>query len=169
MQMTEIIQLFKQRNNMPENTIAVEGLSPMVLKSSFADTGIQLHEIDKMSKNYPKSLIDFWNISRKAWLFEDIQYGQWGLEIFDPKESSDLTLKFSSERQRDFSHGDLIIGKFIGDSDLLLVRCDIKSIDYGNIIVALPIDPRDDWNFVEESFDVFLNNYANSNGDKYWE
>jgi hypothetical protein len=63
----------------------------------------------------------------------------------------------------------VILGRFIGDSDLLLVRADPQSPDFGRIIVVTGvIDPRPDWEIVAESFGEFLNRYVAARGDRYW-
>jgi hypothetical protein len=55
---------------------------------------------------------------------EDRQFGQWGLEFVDPAASDRHSAEFKHSRLRDFKHGDRVIERFLGDSDLLLIRCD---------------------------------------------
>jgi hypothetical protein len=61
-----------------------------------------------------------------------------------------------------------VIGKFLGDSDLLVIRCSQSEEDFGNVLVALPLDPRPDWDHVAESLADFLDEYAKTGGEKYW-
>ncbi|KAE9904771.1 SMI1/KNR4 family protein, partial [Enterobacteriaceae bacterium TzEc051] len=56
-----------------------------------------------------------------------------------------------------------------GDSDLLLVRCDPNSDDYGSIFVVLPIDQRQDWYIVANTFQEFISKFYETQGDKFWE
>jgi hypothetical protein len=76
---------------------------------------------------------------------------------------------YFNDRGRDASNGDLIIGQFIGDSDLLMLHCDPNEIDYGRIMVVLPMDSRKEWEVVAKDFYEFLYNYYVFQGDKFWE
>lgn len=62
----------------------------------------------------------------------------------------------------------MIIGEFYGDSDLLLLRCDPESKDYGVVLIALPFDNRSDW-YCSVNFEYFITDYVNFEGDKFWE
>jgi hypothetical protein len=117
----------------------------------------------------PPALAEFWSQIADARLFEDLQYGQWGLELFSPPQARVQTSTRRSTRPRDYVEGDLVIGRFIGDSDLLIARCADKASDFGNIIVGLPIDPRANWYHVANAFTEFLCRYLRAEGDKYWE
>jgi hypothetical protein len=112
---------------------------------------------------------DFWAVTRQATLFRDTQYGQWGVEILSPADAFTETRRFRRERAQDFRSGDLVIGRFFGDSDLLIVRCNETRADVGSVCVALPIDPRDEWPIVASSFTEFLERLIATEGDKYWE
>lgn len=79
------------------------------------------------------------------------------------------TQGFEVERKRDFKEGDLIVGEFIGDCELLLIRCDSSSSDFGSVILVNPIDPREDWSMIANDFEKFLVGYFQSQGDKFWE
>lgn len=76
---------------------------------------------------------------------------------------------YKSNRNNDALQSDLIIGEFYGDSDLLLVRCDPNSDDYGSIFVVLPIDQRQDWYIVANTFQEFISKFYETQGDKFWE
>jgi len=65
-------------------------------------------------------------------------------------------------------YGDVIIGEFLGDSDLLLIRCDSNSNDFGAVVVVLPLDDRPEWYLVAYSFIEFLWAYLSSGGEKFW-
>ena len=117
----------------------------------------------------PPDLVEFWRETSAARLFEDVDYGQWGLEIVSPEIAKSLTEAQFTKRPDDYIRGDLIIGRFLGDADLLLIRCDHQSPDFGEIVVALPIDKRVDWNVVAKNFSEFLSRLVGVDGDKYWE
>jgi len=112
---------------------------------------------------------EFWLIARNAELFKDQHYSQWGLEVLKPAEA-----KFETERQRaarpkDFTRLDLVLARFFGDSDLVVVNCGSHGEGFGSITIALPIDRRSDWPLVGKSFGEFLESMAEAQGDKYWE
>jgi hypothetical protein len=125
-------------------------------------------ELSNLPFDCPRELRQFWTEVATARLFEDQEYGQWGLEILDPTRSLEVTARYGEERQRDSSHGDLVVGQFLGDSDLLIVRCDPVADDFGAVLVALPLDPRVDWDVAGSSFAVFLEKYVTSGGEKFW-
>lgn len=116
----------------------------------------------------PQSLLDFWRSGNGALLFEDEEYGQWGLRIFSAFQAPAETAKFAAGRPDDFRTGDLVLGEFLGDSDLLLIRCDRSHVDYGSILVALPLDDRASWDLVAPTLEAFLALYAGAHGDKFW-
>lgn len=126
-------------------------------------------DVDALPCECPNDLREFWDIAQSAVLFEDQEYGQWGLKLLDPQMALDVTVRCRSQRQRDFIEGDLIIGEFLGDSDVLVIRCDPTASDFGTVLVALPLDPRSDWDRVAESFGEFLECYTKAGGRKFWE
>jgi hypothetical protein len=111
----------------------------------------------------------FWAVAREAALFKDAQYGQWGVQILSPAAAISKTERYRHQRARDFRSGDLVVGRFFGDSDLLVLRCDEASSDRGSILVALPLDLRSDWPVVARSFREYLEELIATEGDKYWE
>lgn len=117
----------------------------------------------------PADLDEFWRAFRAARLFVDTSHGQWGLVLHNPEEARALTKKFRAQRTRDHAEGDLVLGEFLGDAELLFVRCDPKAADYGRVVVALPLDPRSDWYEVAESLGAFLDQYERAQGAKFWE
>lgn len=117
----------------------------------------------------PSDLIDLWRTTQSATLFQDVEYGQWGLDLLSPGRSVAATIDFRSKRTKDFIDGDCVVGVFLGDSDLLLVRCDPLQKDYGSVLVALPIDQRQEWYHVATSLSDFLAGYIAARGGKFWE
>jgi hypothetical protein len=123
----------------------------------------------ELSNELPSDLRDFWKSCSGARLFEDRHYGQWGLVVLSPNAAAAATSEFKQRRARDFRVGDLVIGRFLGDSDLLMLRCDPTVPDFGHAIVVLPLDPRHDWEVVATTFAEFLGKYAAAEGNKFWE
>ncbi len=117
----------------------------------------------------PLTIINLWNQTSGLRLFEDITYGQWGLILWSPNQIITEQDKRIAQRKSDFRPGDLIIGEFLGDADLLILRCDATSPDFGNIIIALPLDSREEWDIAANSLESFLNQLIAANGDKFWE
>ena len=117
----------------------------------------------------PDDLIDLWSLINNAILFEDIDYGQWGLKVLSPKEAIEATGDFMQNRPKEYSIGDLIIGTFVGDQDLLLVRCDRGAPDFGQMLVVLPLDQREDWWNAANTLSEMLSKYVTNEGSKYWE
>lgn len=104
-----------------------------------------------------------WLSSREAWLFQDIDYGQWGLHILDPATAAARTKAELACRPGDFKVTDAVVGEFLGDSDLFVLEAN------GGVLVALPLDPRADWPRVASTLSDFLARYLDAVGEKYWE
>lgn len=165
MTMTTVINHLKEAWSTPRRTSESDLNSPdLDVACSFADRGVE-----QLPSGLPPDLSEFWHTCGSARLFEDRKYGQWGLVLLNPQESTERSTAFQERRARDFMSGDRIVGEFLGDSDLLLVRCDPLANDFGKVVVALPIDARDDWYLVAPSFSEFLNKYTKAEGNKFWE
>lgn len=162
------VDLMKQACDRLAKPVPVEGMPPMTFGCSFAEGAATPKEVESLNRHIPASLGEFWSIARMARPFEDQEYGQWGLELIPPEESARATNRFRARRPRDFRKGDLIVGRFIGDLELLVVRCNPLAGDFGHVLVALPLDPRQEWYTAAESFAAFLDRYARAGGDKYW-
>lgn len=117
----------------------------------------------------PDDLCALWTRVSGLRLFEDVRYGQWGLILWSPEQLVDAHRRRIRGREQDFRAGDVILGEFLGDSDLLVLRCDPAACDYGNVMVALPIDPRAEWYTVGASLLDFLIRFVDANGEKFWE
>jgi len=117
----------------------------------------------------PPDVMEFWSLFKSARLFEDHRFSQWGLVLVPPERAQVLTHQLRRDRARDVLPGDLVIGEFLGDSDLLVVRTDREAADYGSVLVVLPLDRRQDWFRVGASLTDFLRTYAAADGAKFWE
>jgi hypothetical protein len=122
----------------------------------------------KLDISLPEDLQELWQKSNGLRLFEDKTYGQSGLIIWSPQKvlEQQQVLRQNSD---EFQDGDLIIGEFLGDSDLLVVRCDRKSDDFGQLIISLPIDHRSDWYYLRYLLPKFLQKFIENQGGKFWE
>ncbi len=123
----------------------------------------------QLDAKLPAAIVDLWSLARSVRLFEDVTYGQWGLVLVSPERSIELTERLLATRSLETRRGDVVVGEFIGDSELLLLRCEEGSGDYGAVVVVLPIYPRAEWPVVADSLDAFLPAYIAAGGDKFWE
>lgn len=169
MTVNEAIQLLKEKGAQLRAPIELDGVSPMVFTCMFASNGVEPDALDALHITCPPDLLTFWTVAESARLFLDSTYGQWGLHLLEPSEAVEMTRIFAEERRREFCKGDLVVGRFLGDSDLLIVRCSEDEADFGKVLVAVPLDPRNDWYNVANSFAEFLENYIAAKGDKFWE
>ena len=124
---------------------------------------------DSLSITLPLTIINLWNQTSGLRLFEDITYGQWGLILWSPAQVISEQEKRLAQRKSDFRPGDLIIGEFLGDADLLILRGDATSPDFGNVMIALSLDSREEWDLAGLTLESFLNQLIAANGDKFWE
>jgi hypothetical protein len=122
----------------------------------------------RLNISLPEDLQELWQKCNGLHLFEDKTYRQSGLIIWSPQEvlEKQQTLR---KHSNEFEPEDLIIGEFLGDSDLLIARCNPNSSDFGQIIIALPIDHRKEWYYLAHSLPEFLQRFITSQGEKFWE
>lgn len=99
----------------------------------------------------------------EAWLFRDVDYGQWGLHVFTEQAGRDALVREARARPEDVRLDDIILGEFLGDSDLLMVD------RAGRVIVADPLSPRREWPVAAETILSFLEAFLDHDGEKFWE
>lgn len=116
----------------------------------------------------PLAIKHLWDKTSSLRLFEDVNYGQWGLILWSPNQVITEQEKRIAQTKEDFRPGDLIIGEFLGDADLLVLRCDATSSDFGNVMIALPLDSREEWYLAANSLESFLIQFLAAEGDKFW-
>ena len=68
----------------------------------------------------PRELVEAWRTCRRARLFEDVDFGQWGLVLLSPRESTQRTAEELARRPDVFLDSDVVAGEFLGDQDLLV-------------------------------------------------
>jgi hypothetical protein len=120
----------------------------------------------------PPDIVGLWNQASFLRLFEDTRDGQWGLIIWTPEQvlaEQAARLEAYDPLGRDFRKGDVLLGEFLGDCDLLLIRCDPEQSDFGEVIVVLALDNRAVWPRVGKSFAGFVERFISSAGEKFWD
>lgn len=110
----------------------------------------------------PRALEEFWDTFEGGTLFLDVEYGQWGLDLLSPAETARETVHFHKTQAWRIELSDVVIGKFRGDTDLLIVDHE------GRTGVSLPLDPRSDWYWAGDLVE-FLKLYVAHDGDKHCE
>lgn len=166
---SELVQQLGHEWAEPREAIHRGERSPFLLACTFDPLSAGGADVESLSVPLANGIRDFWAVAQRADLFKDQQYGQWGIEILSPIDAAAETRRQLRERPHDFQPSDLVVGRFFGDSDLIVLRCDNSGSDFGSVRIALPLDPRADWPQVAESFDEFLERLMTAQGDKYWE
>ena len=167
--MTDLLQKVEDT---PSVTVNIPG-QPNIAMRLICNTSIPI-DWDKRSlekefdMSIPEDLEELWTQTNSLTLFEDEVFGQWGLYIFGPNEIKGHHMDVIAE-QDEYILGDLIVGRFIGDSDLLVLRCDPKAKDFGNVVIAGPIDSRSEWPIVSTNLKSFIHSFLDEEGDKFWE
>lgn len=133
------------------------------------DPGASADEIAQAAPSASESeeLRDLWATSRESWLFEDTEYGQWGLHLLQPADSTARTSTERAQRPDDLRADDVVLGEFLGDSELLVFAP--SEVEGRRYLIALPLDPREDWYAAGGSIVEVLQRLLDANGDKYWE
>lgn len=119
--------------------------------------------VNIMDSTISPELMNFYNITNGAILFKDVDYSQWGLLVYSSDELYYKNREIKKVRD-EFNESEIIIGEFLGDSDLLLLNQHNNSI-----VICTPILGRDDWHFLELTFTAFLNKFCTEEGEKFWE
>jgi hypothetical protein len=111
--------------------------------------------------------LELWAACREARLFEDVDYGQWGLALLTPEASAARTAQEREARPIDFRPDDVVIGEFLGDQELVVLAP--SETGQRRVLIALPLDSRAHWLAAAPSLGEFLATYFDAAGDKYWE
>jgi len=127
-------------------------------------------ELEAASDSFalPVDLAHLWAEAGTLRLFEEIRYGQWGLVLLSPLEAIRETMSMGEQRSEDMLPGDLVVGAFKAEEQRVVVRCDAQADDFGRVLIALPIDFRQDWPLVGEDLADFLTQFISAGGDQYW-
>ena len=100
-------------------------------------------------------------------MFEDVDYGQWGLALLSPTASARRTAEQRALRPADYRPDDVVAGEFLGDLELL-VMAPSEAGERG-ILIALPLDDRQEWYPAAPDLAQFLERYRDQQGAKFWE
>jgi hypothetical protein len=144
------------------------GSNPFKLACTFDDPA-STAEIETAwpGREVPGELVQMWSTSRQTRLFEDVDYGQWGLLLLSPAASAQRTLSERELRPRDYHTDDMVIGEFLGDQELVVFASSETVRDH--VLVADPIYHRANWAVAAGSLAEFLKKFLAALGEKYWE
>lgn len=124
-------------------------------------------EISAAWDSIPVEAADLWAECRQARFFEDTAFGQWGLVLLEPAASAERTATERAARPTEFQLDDVVIGTFLGDSEILVIAP--SESGRRRIMVGLPLDGRADWFGVAADAAEFLSAYFDAGGNKFWE
>lgn len=167
----DLILLLKKDWLIPRKT---NGIDSFELSCIFNNKGLEIdlkHSVSELGIiEIPTNYLDFIKETDGAKLFYDKIYGQAGIYLYEMEVIAKKNFEWrKSYIKQDLLPSDLIIGEFFGDNELVILRCDSHSSDYGNIAISLPLDERKDWYFLDDNFESFLIKFCNKEGVKYWE
>jgi len=125
---------------------------------------------ERLGVGIPPELNEFWTTCGGLVLYEDNLHRQWGLVLLGPlhEELQILNEAYRRDWTDSVMPGDLIIGKFWGDRDRPMIRCDKEAADYGSVIIVEDTDPREEWCMVGVSLEEFLRQFMESRTRKFW-
>lgn len=109
---------------------------------------------------------ELWRCCRGARLFADATYGQWGMVLLDPATSASRTAGEMALRPSDFRSDDVVIGEFLGDLDLVVIAP--SESGSRRVLVALPLDRREEWYAVGPDLGTLLERFFRADGEKFW-
>jgi hypothetical protein len=115
----------------------------------------------------PAELMLVWRASRESRLFEDVDYGQWGLVLLSPAAAAERTATERAQRPEAYRDDDVVVGEFLGDQELVVLAP--SEAGRGHVLIALPLDDRVDWFSAADDLAGFLDRYLEALGNKYWE
>ncbi|MBC3483989.1 hypothetical protein HU761_26615 [Pseudomonas sp. SWRI59] len=156
------IDELKNKWSTPQTAYHHKEKCPFLLSCIFTG-GIDEKELPKPHQNFPCELLALWRLSEKTELFKDNLYEQWGLELLTPKEAISETSRQQQIRGNEILTTDIVLGRFYGDSELLIITKD------GGVLVCTPLDHRHEWTKAAESLSEFLEKMADAEGAKFWE
>lgn len=115
----------------------------------------------------PAELRELWLATSGAYLFEDLDYGQWGLRLLGPQGSASRTAEgHRSYFSQDLRPDDVVFGELIGDQEVLVYAPSEPAPR--RVLVAIPLYGRDDWYTAAGAVNAFLVAYREARGEQYW-
>jgi hypothetical protein len=144
------------------------GDNPFRLACSFDEPASEAEVVSAWpSIEVPSELMQMWSTSRQSRLFEDVDYGQWGLILLSPTAAAERTAAEQARRPGVYRADDVVVGEFLGDQELVVLAP--SEVGRGHMLIALPLDDRGDWYAAAGDLTEFLDRYLDALGDKYWE
>jgi len=159
----------KQDWSSPKSAIHKGVKSPFMHVCEFGSEQDSEANLESDSRKVPTEIAEFFRKIGSATLFKDIEHGQWGLELLSVNDVERDTALYREDYNANAFATDLVIGRFLGDTELLVADCDPTSSEYGSVLVALPLDDRSDWPTVGDSLLRFLGKYCSEQGAKFWD
>jgi hypothetical protein len=119
----------------------------------------------------PPELAMLWDNCGGMILYEDNMHHQWGLGVRAPPDPDLFILnrEYHEDKADRVIPGDLVFGRFWGDRERPLIRCDKRAPDYGRIVIVTEMGPREEWSTAAGSLEEFLVRFMDTHGSKYWE
>jgi hypothetical protein len=162
--LTDVVARFRHQPSPPECT----SHSPFRLVSTLDDQATAAEVKHAWGDRVvPADLIDLWSVSRCLRLFEDVEYGQWGLVLLEPSACAARTRRELEQRPDQLRADDVVIGEFLGDQELLVLAP--SESGQRRVLVALPLDDRSEWWAAGPNLADFLDEYFDHEGEKFWE
>ncbi len=160
----DALKRFRRQPSPPERSTS----NPFKLASTL-DGPARPNEVEDAwsDRELPSDVVDLWAACREARLFEDVDFGQWGLALLAPSASATRTTQERDARPSDLRPDDIVLGEFLGDQELLVLAP--SETERRRVLIALPLDRRADWFGAAPGLGEFLARYFDSAGDKYWE
>lgn len=146
----------------PRAAMHPQGECPFLLRSTFVQNSFSTRR-EGLFPNTPEQLLSFWKLYASASLFKDERFGQWGIELLGAEDAYVQTVRLAHERPLESREGDVVFGRFLGDSELLVMEM------HGAVLVCMPLDERRGWPKVAGSLWQFLSRLFHAQGAKYWE
>ncbi|MDR0292925.1 MAG: SMI1/KNR4 family protein [Oscillospiraceae bacterium] len=155
------------------NTLVVQNEGGFVGEMGFewvepaTNIKIQLFEADN-NIALPSTYKDFLKISNGAVLFKDIKYGQWGCKIFGLDE-----LIYTSKQANIWGYALksewLVFAQWLGDCDILVFDLNRSASGEKNYILdGEEGESVNNWQFINGSFEKWIDRLIVSQGAKYW-
>lgn len=167
----EIDELLAEVRGSPPVAVKLTGNGEFLLRCSLSlpKKFDKKHIETTLNIQLPYQLTYLWEKTGELRLFEDTNFGQWGLIIWPANKLIRKNHQVTSDRPKEYLAGDLVVGEFLGDEELAVLRCDPALPDYGSVLISLPVYPRQDWYKAANSLIEFLQSLLSARGAKYWE
>jgi hypothetical protein len=160
----EALDLYRRQPSPPENIDTGFHLVSSIGRPAESE---EIEEAKRSGVVVNDEAIELWSACREARLFEDIEYGQWGLVLLSPVESVLRTISPPDYYSEELRPDDLVLGEFLGDTELMVLAP--SESGRRRVLIALPLDPRADWFGAAADLAELLIKFHQANGVKYWE